>query len=95
MKLKISDFAKRELDQAILFYELEQNGLGLRFKKEVRNSIDRVIKHPKAWPFEKGEVRKSFVHNFPYKILYSVQKDTIIILAISHQHRKPDYWIDK
>ncbi|MBC8185016.1 type II toxin-antitoxin system RelE/ParE family toxin, partial [candidate division KSB1 bacterium] len=87
------EFAQKELEQGILYYELEQHGLGFRFKQEVRNSIDRIIKHPKAWPIERGEVRKCFVHKFPYKILYSIQKYSIVILAVSHQHRKPGYWI--
>ncbi|MCU0645165.1 MAG: type II toxin-antitoxin system RelE/ParE family toxin [bacterium] len=95
MELKISNFAQKELEDSIFFYELEQRGLGRRFKDEVRHAIDRIVKSPKAWPVERGEVRKCFVHKFPYKVLYSVQKDDIVVLAIAHQHRKPDYWIDQ
>jgi len=36
MKVEISKFAQRELEDAILYYELEQKGLGLRFKDEVK-----------------------------------------------------------
>ena len=95
MEIKISEYAQKELDQGILYYELEQHGLGLRFKQEIRNSIDRIKKHHQAWPIERGEVRKCFVHKFPYKILYSVQKNSIAILTVSHQHRKPGYWMEK
>jgi plasmid stabilization system protein ParE len=94
MNIEISEFAQKELDEAIFFYELQQPGLGLRFRDEVRKSIDRIKQHPKAWPFERGEVRKCFVHKFPYKVLYSVQDPNIVILAIAHQHRKPGYWIE-
>ena len=95
MELKISDFAKQELEDAKFFYELEQRGLGRRFELELRNTINRIRKFPNAWPIERGEVRKCFVHKFPYKVLYSVQKQVIVVLAIAHQHRKPDYWIDR
>ncbi|MEW6501172.1 MAG: hypothetical protein AB1456_06765 [Thermodesulfobacteriota bacterium] len=38
-------------------------------------------------------MRKTFVHRFPYKILYSIEPDHLFIIAIAHQHRKPDYWV--
>ncbi|MCP5109155.1 MAG: type II toxin-antitoxin system RelE/ParE family toxin [bacterium] len=94
MNIEISEFAQVELDDAVLYYELEQYGLGQRFKNAVRKTIDRIKKYPTSWPIERGEVRKCFVHKFPYKVLYSVQKENIVILAIAHQHRKPGYWIE-
>jgi plasmid stabilization system protein ParE len=93
MKITFSKIAKLELDDAITFYETELAGLGILFKKEIRSSILRIKEHPKAWSIEKGDVRKALLHRFPYKILYSIEKDHIIILAIAHQHRKPNYWI--
>ena len=94
MNIEISAFAQKELEDAILYYELEQRGLGLRFRDELCKSIDRIKMYPKIWPIERGEVRKCFVHKFPYKILYSIQESNIIILAISHHHRKPGYWVE-
>ncbi len=91
MDIEISEFAQKELDDAVVFYEVEQNRLGLRFRDEVRKAIDRIKMFPKTWPIERCEVRKCFVHKFPY----SIQKDKIVILAIAHQHRKPGYWIEE
>jgi plasmid stabilization system protein ParE len=95
MNIEILEIAQKELDDAVLYYELEQPGLGSRFKEAVRQSIDRIKKYPTSWPIERGEVRKFFVHKFPYKILYSIQKQKIVILAVAHQHRKPGYWIER
>ena len=69
--------------------------MGLRFNKGDREAINRISRNPKAWSKERGEVRKYLLHKFPYKILYSVQDQDIIILAIGHQHRKPGYWIEE
>lgn len=93
MKILFSKFAKNELDDAVCFYETELAGLGLRFKEEIKSSILRIKEHPEAWSIEKGDVRKALLHRFPYKILYAIEKEKIIILAIAHQHRKPNYWI--
>lgn len=29
---------------------------------------------------------------FPYNVLYAVEKDTIVIVAVAHQKRRPSYW---
>lgn len=93
MKILFSKFAKQELDDAIAYYQTEHPGLGLVFKNEVKSSLKRISEHPKAWSIEINDVRKALLHRFPYKILYSIEKDCILILAIAHQHRKPEYWI--
>lgn len=74
------------------FYELEYVGLGRKFKEEVRKAALRVAEYPKAWSLERGEVRKCLLHKFPYKLMYSMEEDHILIIAVAHQHRKPDYW---
>jgi toxin ParE2 len=77
--IELSELAQKELEEAVLYYEMEQSGLGLRFKDQVRLSIQRIKKYPTSWPIERGQVRKFIVQRFPYKILYSIQKQNIII----------------
>jgi len=35
------------------------------------------------------------IEKFPYKLLYSVESNHIFIIAVAHQHRRPDYWIER
>ena len=93
MEIVFSKLASLELEDAIAFYETELAGLGFRFKEEIKSSILRIKEHTEAWSIERGEIRKALLHRFPYKILYAIEKEKIIILAIAHQHRKPNYWV--
>ena len=95
MKIKIAGIAQQEFNEAKEFYEIEQPGLGILFEKEIKTAILRIKQFPITWPIERGEVHRYIVHKFPYKILYSIQEDTIVILAFAHQHRNPDYWVDR
>ena len=95
MKVVFAEIAKIELDDACSYYELEMPGLGIRFKEEVRKAAIRIAEFPTAWSVERGEIRKCLLHAFPYKLLYSLEKDHIFIIAIAHQHRKPTYWQDR
>ena len=71
---------------------LQMSGLGLKFKEEVGKAVRRIAEFPTAWSIECGEIRKGLLHMFPYKLLYSIEKDHIFIIAVAHQHRRPTYW---
>ena len=95
MKVLFDQLAKLELDEAVAFYEVEIKGLGRRFKHEVKSAIRRIQEYPYTWPKEKGELRRYLLHKFPYKIVYSVERDYLYIIAVAHCHRHPEYWIDR
>ncbi|MFZ3063729.1 MAG: type II toxin-antitoxin system RelE/ParE family toxin [Nitrospirota bacterium] len=95
MKIEVIEIARLEFEEAKEFYEIEQSGLGARFEDEIRNSLLRIQQYPQAWQSERREIRRYILHKFPYKILYSIQDDKIVVLAFAHLHRKPDYWIDR
>ena len=95
MKMVILDIDRREYDEAREFYEAEQPGLGPQFKEQIRHSLLRIQQYPQAWPPERKEIRRYIIHKFPYKILYSIQDDKIVVLAFAHLHRQPGYWIDR
>jgi hypothetical protein len=72
MKVIFSKYAKQELDDATQYYEIEYQGLGKRFREEVRKAAKRISGYPEAWSVERGDVRKCILHKFPYKLLYSM-----------------------
>lgn len=95
MKIEFLPIAKSELYDAIEYYNLQVQGLGLRYKSEAKETIKRISIFPTAWKEVKPKIRRCIMHKFPYNIYYSIQNNSLLILAIAHQHRKPDYWIDR
>ena len=94
MKIVFSKIARQELDDAVQYYELECEGLGRRFREEVKKAAIRVSEYPEAWSVERGDIRKCLLHKFPYKLLYSIEGDHIFIIAVAHQHRRPHYRVE-
>jgi plasmid stabilization system protein ParE len=94
MRVVFTALAAKELQDAMTFYEMEFAGLAAQFSEEVRSTIDRVVRHPTGWSVERGEVRRCLLQRFPYKILYSLEPDHVLIIAVAHLHRRPDYWVE-
>lgn len=95
MRIEFSAIAYEEFKNAIEFYDLLEKGLGLRFKDEVDDSLKRILKYPEAWQKETESTRRFLLKRFPYKIVYFVESERIVIIAVAHTHRKPFYWIDR
>lgn len=94
MRIVFTAFARQELEDAVRYYDLEYSGLGRRFKEEVRKATLRISAYPCAWSIERTDIRKCLLHKFPYKLLYSLEEDHLLVIAVAHQHRKPNYWVD-
>ena len=92
MKVHYLSVAEAELDSAILYYEQQETGLGIRFFTEVRNTIDRIVAFSNAWYPISQNTRRCRTKVFPYGIIYQIREDHILIIAVAHLHRKPEYW---
>ncbi len=92
MKIDIHELTAKEFDEAIEWYELQSKGLGKQFKKSVMDQLKTIKKNPNWFLIESDNIHKAYVPKFPYKILYSSEKDRVVIWAIAHMHRKPWYW---
>jgi plasmid stabilization system protein ParE len=95
MTVRLLEPAEIELAEAFDYYESQSRGLGDRFRAHVRAAVDRIIAHPLAWRRITSNIRKCRVQQFPYAIVYTVEDDAILIVAIMHLARRPGYWRDR
>jgi hypothetical protein len=95
MNVRFLQIAKLELDDAVSYYNRERPGLGYEFLWEVFFAIDRIKQFPQAWPVFYQKTRRCLIRRFPYGIIYILENDLVLIFAIAHLHREPDYWIDR
>ncbi len=95
MKIVFLDPARNELDDAFDYYEHEQTGLGHRFVDEIVQSLKRISEYPESYQSISLYARRCLVNRFPYGIIYQIKETEILIVAIAHLHRKPDYWVSR
>lgn len=95
MNILFLELAEQEFYDSKNYYEEQQENLGDRFQSEISNALNRIKKFPTTFVKIKKDVRKCVVNKFPFNLLYSIEEDHIIILAVAHHHRKPDYWLDR
>ena len=91
MILKISKLAFLEIEDAKEYYNLQKPTLGDTFKNDIKKSIEHIKEFPHLYPNITDNLKRCVLHRFPYSIFYSIIDNTILILSVAHQHRKPFY----
>ncbi|BDA70851.1 plasmid stabilization system [Calothrix sp. PCC 7716] len=95
MKVIFLEPAQNELDDSVIFYNQQLEGLGDKFLTEVFKAIDLIQKYPNAWQQLSVRIRRCLVKGFPYGVVYVISDNNLIIIAIANLHRKPNYWLDR
>jgi plasmid stabilization system protein ParE len=67
----------------------------LAFVVEVHKAVADLAEFPLTAQIVRGSIRKRVLPHFPYNILYSVKPDKIVIVAVAHQRRRPNYWLSR
>lgn len=92
MKVRFLLPARRELREAVHYYNAQHKGLGEAFRDEAWETIERIKKFPEAWHPLSASLRRCQMHRFPYGLIYQPTQKEVLIIAVAHLHRQPEYW---
>lgn len=92
MEISIHHFAEQELDESAEYYSESKPGLGKEFLDAVDVAFEEIRSNPYASEMLAKGHRRKIIHRFPFTIYYTVRHETIRIVSIAHQSRKPFYW---
>ncbi|MEO8066224.1 MAG: type II toxin-antitoxin system RelE/ParE family toxin [Flavobacteriales bacterium] len=91
-RIEVRDLASTEFIEGYLWYEQERDGLGEEFHDEVQEHFDVLRQRPTGFPKWRGSYKKINLRRFPYIIVLSVEKDTVIVFSVFHNKRDPKHW---
>jgi hypothetical protein len=60
--------------------------------KPFEDAIFRIKESPNRYPAIDEDIRRCMTRKFPYGILYTIEPDYILILAVMHCSREVGYW---
>lgn len=92
MKTEFLPEADEEFREAARYYESEAPGIGMAFVVEVHKTVADIVEFPLAAHIVRPSIRKKVLRHFSYNILYSIEPDKIVIVAVAHQRRRSNYW---
>jgi len=92
MRYEFHPEALVEYEAAALYYAERDPAVAQRFVAAVEDAIDRILDSPTRWRVLDEDVRRCLTRVFPYGVLYTIEPEFVLIVAIMHCSREPGYW---
>ena len=67
-------------------------GLGNAFLLETLKVFRLIEQYPQAWHPLSQDIRRCRLSRFPYAVIYTPESVDLLVIAIAHLHRQPEYW---
>lgn len=84
--------ARADLLEAAQHYRERSPRIADEFLAEVERSARFVTRHPEASPQVRPDIRKRSLLKYPYSLVYVLEGDGVVVIAVAHHRRRPDYW---
>jgi len=82
--------ARLEFEDAVVWYNEREPGLGYRFEAELHAALQRILRDPERFQLISGTIHKAGVEVFDkYKIYFRIEPDFIGIVSVFHGARDP------
>lgn len=88
-KLLLKAEAIQDMAEAFDWYENKKTGLGIEFLTEAEKCYEGIARNPEHYQSHRNQYI-AVMHRFPYKIVYEVERETIVVYAFYHDKRNPD-----
>ena len=95
MNIRFLALAQREVDDAVVWYNNQTEDKGREFLDELDRAVRLVKLYPQGLTEIQPEIRRCLLARFPYALIYGIEQQTIVVIAVAHLHRQPGYWVDR
>ncbi len=90
--LTVRKEAELDINTAFEYYENQRVGLGHDFLLCIEECLAKIERNPEHYKIIYKKLRRIAVRRFPYRILYLVQNNLVIVTAVFHARKAPQAW---
>lgn len=94
-KVRFLPEAEAELLAEVAYYSRARSGLGKRFQLAIEAASARAVAQPFSGAPAVANTRTLAVNGFPFRLVYRVELNQLLVVAIAHHKRQPQYWVTR
>ena len=92
MKVTLERFALQELFDATNYYTAQSPLIAEKFISDFEHAVSLIQRFPTAFPEKQKGFRRCLFRKFNYGLIYKIDPEQIIIVAVMNNFRAPNYW---
>lgn len=83
-----------DVTEAAAWYDSQQSGLGAEFRDEIIQVFDALAQNPllNCRRHPRKNIRWRYPDRFPYRVIYEVHEDVVVIAAVLHAAKHDRRW---
>lgn len=95
MSLSFFEEAADEIEHERRWYRERSLVAEASFLRELDHAAESVLESATRWPKYLAGTRRYVLPSFPFSFIYFVEGETVFIVALAHQSRRPGYWRER
>jgi len=97
LNLLLRPEGEADIGDAATWYEEQKAGVGGEFVEAIFHAVDALSGNPllTSRRHRRRNIRWVFPDRFPYRIIYEVTKDTVLIISVLHAARHDRHWRER
>jgi plasmid stabilization system protein ParE len=84
--------ARDDYDSALAWYQARSSRAATRFETEVDRVVGLIAANPDSFPLYDDEHRFAILRKYPYSVVYRVEGNQVLVVAVAHSSRDAGYW---
>lgn len=99
MKIRILIEAEAEIQSARRYFNSHATALGSRFLDDLEETLQKIEANPYGFPKletlpDSEPYQRAIFKVFRYAVIYEILPDELLVIAVVHTSRKPNYWAE-
>jgi plasmid stabilization system protein ParE len=87
--------ARDDYTDAYAWYFTRSETAASDFETAFDTALQEIAHAPLRWHPVGKRHRTHLLKRFPYQIIYRVVGEAVVVIAVAHARRRPDYWKDR
>lgn len=84
--------ARRDYDESFDWYASRSLLAAERFERAVEKALRQISENPERFAMVGQDHRGCALERFPFRLIYRIDPERILVVAVAHAKRRPNYW---
>ena len=91
----VTSAAERDFTEALCWYAERSQRAAEGFDAEFQRVLAQIASDPERFPRCDDIHRFYLMRRYPYQVIFREREDQLIVVAVAHAKRRPEYWSDR
>lgn len=82
----------KDFDESFDWYADNSSDVAIRFANAINEALAEISRDPERFARIDERHRERLVKKFPFRIIYRITLNRVVVVAIAHAKRNPSYW---